>query len=57
MRLLEIVGWNSWGEMVVMIRGRRYSYRGVSAELYDRLCGLLRHRNNSAVFKILRRLR
>lgn len=26
---LHIIGWNSWGMLIVVIKGRRYEYDGV----------------------------
>lgn len=53
---LHIIGWNSWGMLIVVIKGRRYEYDGVYEPLYKRIQALLQHKNYSAVFKILRRL-
>lgn len=52
--LIEVISWDDWGNLKVSINGKVYNYKNVYKPLYEVIERLLRHKNYSKVFKILK---
>ena len=54
--LIILSAYNSYGELTVYIKGKKYRYINVPEQIYSKLTALLRKHNHGAAFKILQSL-
>ena len=53
---IQVSSWNHLGELVVLLKGKRYVYQNATPPIIEKIGQLIRRKNWSAAFAILRSL-